>query len=88
MDYILKFSFSTVRVNKNSSITGSNGTAETLISTELVIDELLTRKDDLLAIAYNSLVEKFPSRGAGYISEIKDLQLQDMPEKKCTYNIK
>jgi hypothetical protein len=68
--YLIKFNFTTVKVNPNGSISGSNGSAECNISSIYPLEELRTKTGDLKLIAYNSLVTIKKVKKMGTIQSI------------------
>lgn len=70
MKYTLKFNFSTIKVNRDGSIKGSNGAAECDMETDYSLKELKTKTDDLKSIAYNSLISNPKVKKMGLIQSI------------------
>ena len=70
MEYTLNFNFSTIKVNRDGSIKGSNGGGECDITTDYQLDELKTKTDDLKSIAYGSLVGNPKVKKMGSIQSI------------------
>lgn len=70
MDYTLKFNFITIKIKRDGSIKGGNGSGECDITTGFTLDELKTKTDDLKSIAYRSLVDNPKVKKMGSIQSI------------------
>lgn len=70
MNYTLKFKFSTAKLGRGSSIKGDNGNAECDITTDYTLEDLKTKINDLISIAYNSIKDNSKVKKMGKIINI------------------
>lgn len=70
MEYTFKFNFTTIKVGRGGSIQGGNGGGECDITTDLPLDELKTKTDELKSIAYSVLVDSPKVKKMGSIQSI------------------
>jgi hypothetical protein len=70
MKYILKFSYTTTKVNSDGSINGGIGGCECNIESDYSFDELNTKTDYLKSVAYDSIKDDEKIKNIGVIQSV------------------